>query len=98
MDRIRFTDKSSMSLLKAERAILDEGQLDIGTMLSEDGMWRCAVGVLEDWIRIPNEFSAWKRAITPKTKRTLLSLNDGIIGTREQRCLAVAAWLRSQAN
>ena len=101
-NRIRFTNGSRMSLLKAAKAIEDEGELALGMMVSPDGTCRCAVGVLEGWTRLPHRTSASNRTITPKTRRTLFSVNDQFLDSteleRKRRALHVAAWLRAEAT
>ena len=102
MDRIRFTNGTSMSLLKAEKRILNEGELAIGMMVTFDGACRCGVGVLENWTRSTYGAQTFSRRITRDTRGELLNVNDGFKGSSpgraEQRALHVAGWLRSQAK
>ena len=102
MDRIRFVNGTSMSLRKAEKAILDEGQLVQYALVSADGR-HCGVGVLENWTYdSATGMAACSRKITRKTRFRLSTVNDKFRGTTELECedraLHVAAWLRSQAK
>ena len=101
-NRIRYTNGTSMSLLKAEKRILDEGKLGWFNMLGP-GSLRCGVGVLENWTRpVDGGSRSCTRRITETTRGWLFNINDNFEGTTEahaeQRALHVAAWLRSQAK
>jgi hypothetical protein len=100
-NRIRFTNGSSISLLKAERAILDSEELALHEMLTFDGR-RCGVGVLENWTRSTYGAQTFSRRITPNTRRILLNVNDLYPGDttehNRQRARHVAAFLRGEAK